>query len=71
LLDGTAVTLAEGATDTAARLILATGVVDELPDLPGLRGGRRRRAVEEPPGAVADGYAAGAMAHQPLIPAMR
>ncbi|MBA3642817.1 MAG: NAD(P)/FAD-dependent oxidoreductase [Chloroflexia bacterium] len=34
---GFAITLADGATQTAARLILATGVVDELPDLPGLR----------------------------------
>ena len=31
------VTLADGTTHTAARLILATGVVDELPALPGLR----------------------------------
>jgi thioredoxin reductase len=49
-LDGTAVaaapvdsgfrvTLADGAAHTASRLILATGVVDELPDLPGLREG--------------------------------
>jgi thioredoxin reductase len=36
---GFAVTLADGATHTAARLILAIGVVDELPDLPGLREG--------------------------------
>jgi thioredoxin reductase len=49
-LDGTAVTAAQdkdgfvvgmegGATHTAARLILATGVTDDLPDLPGLREG--------------------------------
>jgi thioredoxin reductase len=37
--DGFAVTLADGATQTAARLILATGVTDELPNLPGLRAG--------------------------------
>ncbi len=37
--DDFAVTLEGGATHTAARLILATGVVDELPDLPGLREG--------------------------------
>ncbi len=36
---GFAITTADGATHTAARLILATGVVDELPDLPGLREG--------------------------------
>lgn len=36
---GFAVTTADGATHTAARLILATGMVDELPDLPGLRAG--------------------------------
>ena len=36
---GFAVTLEDGATHTAARLILAIGVVDELPDLPGLREG--------------------------------
>ena len=36
---GFAVTTDTGATHTAARLILATGVVDELPDLPGLREG--------------------------------
>jgi thioredoxin reductase len=34
---GFAVTLEDGAVQTASRLILATGVVDELPDLPGLR----------------------------------
>jgi thioredoxin reductase len=31
------VTLASGATARARRLVLATGVVDELPDIPGLR----------------------------------
>ncbi len=36
---GFAVTLAYGTSHTAARLILAVGVVDELPDLPGLREG--------------------------------
>ena len=34
---GFAVTLADGTTHAAARLILATGIVDELPDVPGLR----------------------------------
>ena len=34
---GFAVTLEDGATHAASRLVLATGVVDELPDLPGLR----------------------------------
>jgi thioredoxin reductase len=37
--DGFAVTLEDGTTHTAARLILATGVTDDLPDLPGLREG--------------------------------
>ena len=32
-----ALTLASGATVAARRLVLATGIVDELPDLPGLR----------------------------------
>ena len=36
---GFAVVLADGATHTAARLILATGVEDVLPGLPGLREG--------------------------------
>ncbi len=35
--DGFAVTLEDGTTRTATRLILAIGVADELPDLPGLR----------------------------------
>jgi thioredoxin reductase len=35
--DGFAVELESGAIHTAARLILATGIVDELPDMPGLR----------------------------------
>ncbi|MGZ8376935.1 MAG: NAD(P)/FAD-dependent oxidoreductase [Gemmatirosa sp.] len=35
--DGFEVMLASGATHHARRLVLATGVVDELPDLPGLR----------------------------------
>jgi thioredoxin reductase len=35
--DAFAVTLASGATARARRLVLATGVVDDLPDLPGLR----------------------------------
>jgi thioredoxin reductase len=35
--DGFAVTLENGITHTSARLILATGVEDVLPDLPGLR----------------------------------
>lgn len=36
---GFAVTLEDGSTQHAARLILATGVEDDLPDLPGLRDG--------------------------------
>jgi thioredoxin reductase len=35
--DGFALDLASGATVQARRLVLATGIVDELPDLPGLR----------------------------------
>jgi thioredoxin reductase len=35
--DGFTVTLADGSMHAAARLVLATGVVDELPDVPGLR----------------------------------
>ncbi|WP_214105421.1 NAD(P)/FAD-dependent oxidoreductase [Acrocarpospora catenulata] len=35
--DGFAVTLADGRTVRARRLLVATGLVDELPDLPGLR----------------------------------
>lgn len=35
--EGFVTTLADGSTHTASRLILATGIVDELPDLPGLR----------------------------------
>jgi thioredoxin reductase len=51
--DGFAVTLADGATHTAARLILATGVVDDLPDLPGLREGWGRGIYTCP---YCDGY---------------
>jgi thioredoxin reductase len=36
---GFTITLADGSTHAAARLILATGVEDDLPDLPGLRDG--------------------------------
>jgi thioredoxin reductase len=36
--DGFAVTLADGRSVRARRLLVATGLVDELPDLPGLRG---------------------------------
>lgn len=36
---GFTVTLEDGSTQAAARLILAIGVADELPDLPGLRDG--------------------------------
>lgn len=36
---GFIVTMEDGSTHTADRLILAIGVEDELPDLPGLRGG--------------------------------
>ncbi|WP_324651253.1 NAD(P)/FAD-dependent oxidoreductase [Georgenia sp. H159] len=35
--DGFEVTLADGATVTGRRLLLATGLVDELPDVPGVR----------------------------------
>jgi thioredoxin reductase (NADPH) len=35
--DGFTVDLADGASVTARRLLLATGLVDELPDLPGVR----------------------------------
>ena len=35
--DGFAVTLGEGSTERARKLILATGVRDELPDIPGFR----------------------------------
>ncbi|HYR07875.1 MAG TPA: NAD(P)/FAD-dependent oxidoreductase [Longimicrobium sp.] len=35
--DGFELTLASGSTVTARRLVLATGVVDDLPDVPGLR----------------------------------
>src|SRR5690348_7306100 len=35
--DRFAVTLADGGTVTARRLLVATGVTDELPDVPGLR----------------------------------
>ncbi|HEY3504931.1 MAG TPA: NAD(P)/FAD-dependent oxidoreductase [Actinocatenispora sp.] len=35
--DGFTVTLADGATVRARRLLVATGVADELPDVPGLR----------------------------------
>lgn len=37
--DGFAITTDDGATHTASRLVLATGMVDQLPDLPGLRAG--------------------------------
>ena len=37
LQDGFTLALASGATAHARRLVLATGVVDELPDVPGLR----------------------------------
>jgi len=45
---GFAVTTEDGATHTAARLVLATGVVDELPDLPGLREGWGKGVVHCP-----------------------
>ncbi|MDQ4104176.1 MAG: FAD-dependent oxidoreductase, partial [Actinomycetota bacterium] len=35
--DGFAVTLADGRTVRARRLLVSTGLVDELPDIPGLR----------------------------------
>ncbi len=46
--DGFAVTLEGGATHTAARLILAVGVIDDLPDLPGLREGWGKGIVHCP-----------------------
>jgi thioredoxin reductase len=36
--DGFELTLASGPTLAASRLVLATGVIDELPDVPGVRG---------------------------------
>ena len=45
---GFAVTLADGTTHAAARLILATGVTDDLPDLPGLREGWGKGIVHCP-----------------------
>jgi thioredoxin reductase len=46
--DGFTITLADGTTHTAARLVLATGVTDELPDLPGLREGWGKGVVHCP-----------------------
>ena len=46
--DGFAVTPADGATHTAARLILAIGVTDALPDLPGLREGWGKGVIHCP-----------------------
>lgn len=45
---GFAVTLADGTAHTAARLILATGVTDELPELPGLREGWGKGVIHCP-----------------------
>ncbi|HEY8599754.1 MAG TPA: NAD(P)/FAD-dependent oxidoreductase [Thermomicrobiales bacterium] len=58
-LDGTAISAAQGeggfaigmaddTTHTAARLILATGVIDDLPDLPGLREGWGKGVIHCP-----------------------
>ncbi|MCA1323340.1 NAD(P)/FAD-dependent oxidoreductase [Herbaspirillum sp. alder98] len=48
LADGVSVTLEDGRTLTASRLILATGVRDELPDIPGLQERWGRTAVHCP-----------------------
>ncbi|WP_433174743.1 NAD(P)/FAD-dependent oxidoreductase [Actinoallomurus sp. CA-150999] len=46
--DGFAVTLADGWTVRARRLLVATGLVDELPDIPGLRARWGRDVVHCP-----------------------
>ncbi|MEV0401156.1 NAD(P)/FAD-dependent oxidoreductase [Actinoallomurus sp. NPDC050550] len=46
--DGFAVTLADGRTVRARRLLVATGLVDELPDMPGLRARWGRDVVHCP-----------------------
>ena len=46
--DGFAVTLADGRIVSARRLLIATGLADELPDIPGLRGRWARDVVHCP-----------------------
>ncbi|GAB3965136.1 NAD(P)/FAD-dependent oxidoreductase [Actinoallomurus acanthiterrae] len=46
--DGFAVTLTDGRTVRARRLLVATGLVDELPDIPGLRARWGREVVHCP-----------------------
>jgi len=65
---GFAVTCADGQTFTGARLILATGVVDELPDVPGLQERWGRSVVHCPycHGYEMGGAAIGVLAASPL-----
>ncbi|MDP9373260.1 MAG: NAD(P)/FAD-dependent oxidoreductase [Chloroflexota bacterium] len=66
--DGFTVTVEGGATHTAARLILATGIVDELPDLPGLREGWGKGVLHCPycHGYEVAGRRLGVLAFSPL-----
>lgn len=66
---GFAVTLADGAAHAAARLILASGVVDELPDLPGLREGWGKGVLHCPycHGYEVAGRRLGVLAFGPLV----
>ncbi|HEK1684249.1 TPA: NAD(P)/FAD-dependent oxidoreductase [Pseudomonas putida] len=65
---GFTVTCADGQTFTGARLILATGVVDELPDVPGLQERWGRSVVHCPycHGYEMGGAAIGVLAASPL-----
>ncbi|HGM5580425.1 TPA: NAD(P)/FAD-dependent oxidoreductase [Pseudomonas putida] len=65
---GFAVTCADGQTFSGARLILATGVVDELPDVPGLQERWGRSVVHCPycHGYEMGGAAIGVLAASPL-----
>ncbi|MEA5669949.1 NAD(P)/FAD-dependent oxidoreductase [Pseudomonas sp. MH2] len=65
---GFAVTCADGQSFTGARLILATGVVDELPDVPGLQERWGRSVVHCPycHGYEMGGAAIGVLAASPL-----